>query len=80
MVGAVLIIAMTRADTKDIPKIVETLANSNHSAVLGWSIATIILIGSVFIIKMMCKIHDREIERIAKERDQLQQKLLNLGG
>ena len=79
VVGAVLIIAMTRADTKDIPKIIEILADSHHSAVLGWSIALLILISAVFLIKIMFKIHDREIERIVKERDQLQKKLLEIG-
>jgi hypothetical protein len=77
MAGTVLIIAMTRADSKDIPQIVATLANSKSSAVLGWSVATIILVVSVFLVRILSRIHDREIERLVKERDQLQQKLLN---
>ena len=52
------------------------LTKSDTSAVLGWAIASIILIGSVFMVRVLMKIHDREIERLVQERDLLQKKLL----
>src|SRR5260370_42368466 len=72
VVGAVLITAMVRCDTKDIPKIVEMLVSSHHTAVLGWSIATIILIGSVTFLRLSNRIHDREIERLTEQQNLLQ--------
>ena len=70
--GIVLIVALLRADPKDVPKIVETVVNSGHVSLLGWIIAMIILVSAIVLIRVMCKIYDKEIERICKERDQLQ--------
>jgi uncharacterized oligopeptide transporter (OPT) family protein len=80
VVGVVLIIALFRADPKDIPRIVEILAGSSNSAIIGWAIAFIILAGAVILVKLMKKIYENEIERLAKERDQLQRMLLERGG
>ncbi|SRR6266542_69575 len=76
--GTVAIVALCKADSKDIPKIVETLAGSNSVATTGWAVAAVILAGAIVMVKVLLKIHDREIERIAKERDQLQGRLLKM--
>jgi len=79
IIGAVLVIAITRADPKDIPIIVQTLVDSRSTAVIGWSIALIILIGAVVFIRLLTYVYEKEIERICKERDKLQSKLLGGG-
>ena len=76
VVGAVLVIAIIRADPKDIPTIVQTLVDSRSTAIIGWSIALIILIGAVVFIRLLTYVYEKEIERICKERDKLQSKLL----
>jgi len=73
--GLVAILALSKADSKDIPKIVETLAGSNHVGILGWAVASVILAGTIVLVKLVMKIHDREIAWIAKECDQLQVRL-----
>ena len=73
--GPVAILALSKADSKDIPKIVETLAGSNHVGILGWAVGGVIHAGTIVLVKLVMKIHDREIERIAKECDQLQTRL-----
>lgn len=73
-------VAMFRADSKDVPKIVETIVNSGHVSMVGWIVAVTILIAAIVLIKLMCKIYDREIERICKERDQLQKQILERSG
>jgi high-affinity nickel permease len=79
VIGLVLVVAMIRADANDIPKIVETLAGSRSTAVIGWSIAFVILAAAVIFIKMMSHIYEKEIERLCKERDKLQSTLLKNG-
>jgi len=76
IVGAVLIIAMFRADSKDIPAIVQTLVDSRSTAIIGWAIAAIVLLGSIVVIRLLSHVYENEIERICKERDKLQNKLL----
>ena len=78
--GIVLCVALIKADSKDIPQIVNTLVNSGRFSIFGWFIAVIILVASIILIRIMCKIYDREIERLVKERDQLQAKLLENSG
>jgi hypothetical protein len=78
--GIVFSIALLKADSKDVPKIVELIANSPKISFLGWVIAVIILIAAVVLMKIMCKIYDKEIERLVKERDQLQKQLLEKNG
>jgi hypothetical protein len=77
--GAVFMTALIKADKTDIPKIVEMLVSSGHVAFIGWAFAVVILAGSVWLMKMSTKIHDREIERLVKERDLLQKRLLTPG-
>jgi len=76
--GAVFIVAIFRADPKDIPKIVDTIVSSGRVSMIGWIVAVIILVAAIVLIKIMCKVYDREIERIVKERDQLQKQLLEI--
>jgi hypothetical protein len=78
-VGALLIIAMLRADPKDIPTIVQTLVDSHSTALIGWSIAVIILVAAIVFIKLLSYVYDKEIERLCQERDKLQNKLLGDG-
>jgi len=78
--GVVFAIALFKADQKDIPKIVETIVNSEHISIIGWIVAIIILVASIVLIKIMCIIYDKEIERLVKERDQLQKRLLEKNG
>jgi len=74
--GLVLIIAMFRADQKDIPVIVQTLVDSRSTAVIGWALAFIILIVAVVFVRLLSHIYEKEIERICKERDKLQNRLM----
>ncbi|HUZ06565.1 MAG TPA: hypothetical protein VMV89_03670, partial [Candidatus Paceibacterota bacterium] len=69
-----------KADSKDIPKIVETIVNSGHVAMVGWIIAAFFLVTAIAIIRILCRFYDKEIERICKERDQLQKHLLEKNG
>ena len=78
--GLVLLFAIAKAETKDIPKIVETIFGSNTLAVTGWILAVILLIGNIVSVKLLIKLHDREMDRIAKERDDLQMKLISQKG
>ncbi len=78
--GLVLTVALLKADSKDIPKIVETIVSSEHVALIGWIVASLILIVAIVFIRLMCNIYDKEIERLVKERDQLQKHLLEKSG
>lgn len=75
--GAVFIYAIYRADSKDIPKIVESLVGSNTFAVVGWILACVFLLGAIISIKLQSRIYEKELNRLAKERDELQRLLLN---
>jgi uncharacterized membrane protein YdcZ (DUF606 family) len=74
--GSVLIVALFRADPKDIPLIVDTLTRSNWWAAVGWTLAGSFLFAAAVIIKLLTRFYDREMNRLAAERDELQRKLL----
>lgn len=80
VMGAVFIVAMMRADPKDIPEIVNSICSSHDVAIIGWIFAVFILLMSIALIRIICKINEREIERLVKERDLLQKTLLEGGG
>jgi hypothetical protein len=80
IVGVILIYAMYRADTKDIPKIVEIVFESHVATALGWGFAVMILAIAVVFHRLSAAIYEKEIARITKERDRLQELLLNRRG
>lgn len=76
VVGLVLITAMIRADSKDVPQIVKILVESNSWAITGWILALIELIAGVVLIKLLMRFYEKELKRVAQERDNLQIQLL----
>jgi hypothetical protein len=77
VVGAVLIVAIIKAESKDIPLIVQTLVESHVWATTGWVFAGVILITAVVVIRVLLNLYQKEINRIARERDELQKILLD---
>ncbi len=57
-------------------KILQLLLSSNLFAVGGWVCFTLTVVGGIFSIRFMRARYLEEIERLCKERDQLQEKLL----
>ena len=74
--GAFLVVAVLRCNQGDVPKIVEMVVSSYFFFTLGWMLAVVVLVGAVVFIKLIIRFYDREVARIAKERDELQTKLL----
>jgi hypothetical protein len=74
--GIVLIVALLKADPKDIPEIIKTLVGSSSFAVIGWTLAMVFLLGAIGAVSLVVFLHGKEIDRLAKERDSLQGKLL----
>jgi hypothetical protein len=72
--------ALYRADPKDIPKIVETVFGSHTFSAIGWSIAALSIIGSIIMIRFLNSQSNKEIQRLVDERNDLQTKLLGKGG
>lgn len=75
--GGVIIVALLRARRSDLPLIVNDFARSYFVDISGWLMAFIILIVAIIFIWFMRKDHQGEIARLAKERDDLQGKLLS---
>ena len=73
-----MLAAIIKADKKDIPEMVKTMVASSPWATVGWVLAAIFLIVGIVFVVAMHKIHAGEIVRLAKERDKLQNKLLEL--
>lgn len=74
--GAVAMVLILSARKEDLPKIAETLFESNTFAVLGWMLAVAILISSIILVKFMLNRHDKELNRVCAERDELQRILI----
>jgi hypothetical protein len=74
--GAVLIVALLKAKREDVPKIVETIFSSHSFCVLGWALTFVVLFASVVFVKVLIRLHDKEIGRLSNERDELQTRLL----
>lgn len=74
--GAVLIVALFKSDSKDVPTIVETVFKSNLWAFVGWLLFLVTVVTSAIVMRLGIRIHDKEIVRITKERDRLQERLL----
>ncbi len=69
-------LAVYRADPKDIPVIVKTIVNSSFFVLAGWILACAFLICGIIVVLLMGRIYSTEIARLARERDNLQTKLL----
>jgi hypothetical protein len=76
LTAIVLIVALWKAKPEDVPKIVETVFSSHFFCVLGWALSIVILFASIVFVKVLIRLHDKEVERISNERDQLQTRLL----
>jgi hypothetical protein len=76
IVGAVLLVALIKAKPEDIPEIVKTITNAGNFCNLGWIFAILFLLGGVIIVRLQSNSHSKEISRLARERDKLQERLL----
>ena len=74
--GLVLLVALMKADSKDVPVIIKILFGSDTFAVVGWTLALVFLLGGAIFIRLQDRVHQREISRLASERDELQKLLL----
>ena len=74
--GIFAIIAIIRCKREDIPKVVDAVVSSHLFCILGWILAVVILLGAVIFIKLLISFYEKGIQRLAKERDDLQTKLL----
>ena len=68
--------ALLKADSKDIPKIVETLAGSGGFSLVGWVLAVVFLLVGAVMVTVLIKIYGKEIARISHERNELQKLLI----
>ena len=69
-------IALIRSNPADIPKILTSIFSSGSWCLIGWTIAFLILFFSIVIVSIIFVIYPKEIQRISKERDILQERLL----
>jgi hypothetical protein len=72
-----LFAAIVKAPSDKMPEIIRTLAD--RSVVwefMGWIVSAILLVISVVFFVMMRRVYLDEIDRVKKERDGLQEKLL----
>lgn len=74
--AVVLLTAILKADSKDIPKIIEAALSSNIFAAVGWTLAVAFLVAGGGCVIFLSKIYNREITRLSAERDALQRRLL----
>jgi nitrate/nitrite transporter NarK len=73
-----LFAAILKAPSDKMPDVIKTLAD--RSVVwefMGWIVAAILLVVSIVFFVMMRRVYLDEIDRLKKERDGLQEKLLN---
>jgi len=71
------LIALIRAKPDDIPKVFESIFITEIFCYLGWIVAVLILLCSLFVAYLIWKIYPKELERVCKERDRLQEILLD---
>jgi len=74
--GLVFIVALIKAQRQDVPQIVQTICSSRDIAIIGWGFAVFILVVAIALLRIVCSIYDKEMDRLVKERDRLQEKLL----
>jgi len=75
--GAVVIVGLLRAKQEDIPKMFQMLFASDLWCALGWIVAVLIVVCSIILVRLVMRIDGMEIDRLAKERDELQKRLLS---
>jgi nitrate/nitrite transporter NarK len=70
--------AIGKAPGSKMPEIIKTLADRSVVwTFMGWIVAALLLVISIIFFVMMRRVYLDEIDRVKKERDQLQEKLLN---
>lgn len=77
VIGLVVLVALIRAKQEDIPKIVKILADSSVFCAVGWTLAILFLLIAAASIWILIRIYERQLVRVAKERNELQSKLLS---
>ena len=75
-IGAVVIVALIRARRQDIPLIVKMLVDSYGFCATGWILAVVIVLTSIILVKLLKSTFKEEIDRLTKERDELQKRLI----
>jgi hypothetical protein len=75
-IGAVAIVALLRAKREDIPLIVKMLVDSYGFCATGWILAVVIVLTSIILVKLLKSTFKQEIDRLTKERDELQKRLI----
>jgi len=75
-IGIVLIVALLKAKREDIPLIVKMLVDSHVFCATGWILAIVIVLTSVILVLLLKSTFREGIERLARERDDLQKKLI----
>jgi hypothetical protein len=76
--GVVLLVALLRADPKDIPEMVRILVGSSPFCAVGWVLAVVFLIVGIVFVVILRHIQESEIKRLTDQRDKLQSLLLKL--
>jgi formate hydrogenlyase subunit 4 len=70
--------AIVKAPSNKMPEIIKTLAERSVVwTFMGWIVAAILLVISIVFFVMMRRVYLDEIDRVKKERDELQEKLIN---
>jgi p-aminobenzoyl-glutamate transporter AbgT len=74
--GIVMLVALIKAEPKDIPEMVRIMVGSSPFCAVGWVLAVVFLVVGIIFVVTLRNIHEQEIKRLAQERDKLQSKLL----
>ena len=78
VIALLLIILFCRYPAEELPVLVENLLNiSKVNSILGWILAVGITFVGYLVNRWQRRIHTKEIQRISKEKRQLQEKLTN---
>jgi phosphotransferase system glucose/maltose/N-acetylglucosamine-specific IIC component len=73
--AVVLGIIVWRADPKDLPEMLKIIMTSRILPITLLVALLVVLLGAFLTIRLLQRTHDKEISRLAKERDKLQDKL-----
>jgi hypothetical protein len=66
-------IALVRCEPKQIPEVLDSIFSNRIFSWAGWIVAVLVLVAAIVICKMKDEMHDREMDRVVKERDKLQE-------